>query len=453
MNLDATRREIGRLTRLSLPVAATQLSSMLLWTIDLLMVGRLGTQAINAVSLGRLWVIGTAIVGMGVLYGLDTIAAQAHGARDREKLGETLLHGAALALLVALPIAALWLFTGPILLAFGQDPATVAVAHRYAVVQIPALPFYFLFVVLKQYLQARGIVRPAMWVSFAACVLNAGLNWVLIWGHFGLPRLGAVGTGVATAITEVAMLAALLAIVARYGLQRGSRTILSPRRIRRHGLGEILGLGLPVAFQLACEYWAFAMATLWAGWLGPLDLAAHSIALNLASITYMVPLGISFGASTRVGNRIGAGDPAGAQRAAWVAFGLGGAVMAVFALLFVAGRRMLPAAYIADPELIEHAAAILPIAAAFELFDGLQVVGGGILRGMGATRAAAVINFLGYYALAMPLAWWLGARARFGLEGIWWGLALGLALVAILMLARVARRGPRTAVSIVSSVR
>ena len=338
----ASGREIRRLVVLATPVALTQLSSMLLWTIDLLMVGRIDVLSLNAVSLGRIWVMGTSICAMGLIFGLDAIASQAHGARNRERLGEVLLHAGAVALAASVPLGALWLVTGPLLVAFGQDPGVAALAHRYVLVQIPALPLFLLFVALRQYLQARGIVRPAMWVSFAACAFNIVLNWVLIFGHWGVPRLGAVGAGVATAVTEAGMLLALLLVMRRFRLQRGATTVLDLSRLRVKGLSEIVRLGVPVAVMLALEYWAFAISSLWAGRLGAVELAAHSIALNLASITYMVPLGVGLGAATRVGNLIGAGEPRAAQRAAWVAFALGGGVMVLFALLFVGGRSVIP---------------------------------------------------------------------------------------------------------------
>lgn len=442
--MSAVRREIRRLTQLATPVALTQLSAMLLWTVDLMMVGRLGVTPLNAVSLGRLWVMGTTVVAMGLVFGVDPIASQAHGARDRRRLSRALLHVVTVALASSLPLAGLFLLTGKVLVAFGQDPATAALAHRYVIVQIPGLPCYMLFIALKQYLQARGIVRPAMWVSFAGNAFNVVVNAVLIYGLFGAPALGAVGAGVATASTSVVLAGGLVVVMWRRRLQRGSATVLDPREVRRPELAEVLRMGAPVALQLLFEYWAFAFATLLAGRLGAIDLAAHSIALNLASVSYMVPLGISLGATTRVGNRIGARDPSGARRAAWVAFGLGAAVMSVFALLFVLGRRIIPSAFGAGAEVAARTAAILPIVAAFELFDGIQVVGGGILRGMGRTKPAALFNLIGYYALGMPLALWLGRSETLGLAGIWWGLAAGLFTVALCVTAWIARRGPGT---------
>jgi MATE family multidrug resistance protein len=171
-------------------------------------------------------------------------------------------------------------------------------------------------------------------------------------------------------------------------------------------------------------------------------VAAHTVTLNLAALAFMFPLGISQGAATRVGNLLGAGQHAAAQRAAWVAVGMGASVMAGFAALFVLLRQQLPAIFARDPEILSTSAAILPIAAAFAIFDGTQVVGCGVLRGMGDTRPAAVYNLVGYWLLGLPIGGWLALRGGWGLAGIWWGLALGLAVVAALLVARLRVRGP-----------
>lgn len=447
--MSSVRFEIRKLTGLATPIAITQLATMLLWTIDFLMVGQIDVHALNAVSLGRLFVIGTAICAMGLIYGQDAIAAQAHGARNRQRLGGVLLHSLVLSIAVSVPLGALWLATGPILRFFGQDPTAAALAHDYVVAQIPSLPFFLMFVALKQYLQARGIVRPEMWIAIGANIVHAFLNWVFIFGNLGAPKLGVVGAGFATAISEVLMFAAMLVAFRIYRLQRGSVTILAPSRVRWREIAEILRLGLPLAAMLSLEYWAFAISTLWAGWLGSEELAAHSIALNLASISYMVPLGIGLAATTRVGNLIGGGEPRAAQRAAGVALAMGAAGMSLFALFFVTGRHWIPTWYTLDPAVLALTAALLPIAAAFELFDGLQAVGGGILRGMGRTRPAAAFNLIGYYVLGLPIAWWLGAPDRLGLAGIWWGLAAGLFVVAILAVFWVGKYGPKTARALV----
>jgi MATE family multidrug resistance protein len=211
---------------------------------------------------------------------------------------------------------------------------------------------------------------------------------------------------------------------------------------RISGLREVLHYGLPVGLHLGLEVWAFDLATLLAGRLGSVGLAAHTIALNLASLTFMVPLGISLASVTRVGNLIGEGRPRDAQTAAWTAFGLGAGVMVVSAGLIAALRFWIPRAYTEDAAVIALAATVLPIAAAFQVFDGTQVVGMGILRAMGRTRPAAVFNLVGYYVLALPFAWWLAFPGKLGLPGIWWGLCLGLGVIAICQVLWVWRRGP-----------
>jgi len=216
-----------------------------------------------------------------------------------------------------------------------------------------------------------------------------------------------------------------------------SRAALSAAELRK-----ILALGIPVGVQTSLEVWAFSGAALLAGRLGATALAAHSIVLNMAALSFMMPLGVSLAAATRVGNLLGARRPDDAQRAAWVAIGLGAGVMAVSALVFVAFRHWLPRLYTPDAEVIALSATILPIAAAFQLFDGAQVAGCGVLRGMGRTRPAALFNLISYWLLGLPLGAWLGLRAGLGLAGIWWGLCLGLAVVATLLVFFIRWRGP-----------
>jgi len=202
---------------------------------------------------------------------------------------------------------------------------------------------------------------------------------------------------------------------------------------------------VPVGVQIALEAWAFSGAALLAGVIGTEALAAHTIVLNMAALSFMMPLGVGLAAVTRVGNLIGARRPDDAQRAAWVALTLGAAVMTASAAVFLAFRHELPRLYTSDLAVAALAAGILPIAAAFQIFDGVQVVACGVLRGMGRTRPAAVFNGISYWLLGIPLGWWLGLRAGWGLAGVWWGLCIGLALVASLLVAWVRYRGPARA--------
>ena len=434
--------EVRKLLSLAVPVAATQLSTMMLGFVDTVMVGRVSVDAIAAASLANVWIFGTLMFANGVVMGIDPLITHAHGAGDSRTVALTLQRGAVLALLLSVPVAGLLLFTEEVLILAGQDPELSALAGDYARVQAPSVTFFLAYTALRQYLQGRELVRPALWVILIANAFNVLFNWVLIFGNLGFPALGIVGAGYATALTRAVSFLGLLVWVRAFSLHRGawerwSRESFSPRALR--GIGAI---GLPVAIQHSLEIWAFSGAALLAGWLGALPLAAHTVALNMAALAFMIPLGISQGAVTRVGNLLGARRPEDAQRAAWVAMALGGGVMSISATAFVVLRSWLPRIYTPDPEVIALCATILPIAAAFQIFDGTQVVGCGVLRGMGRTRPAAWFNLVGYWVLGLPIGAWLAFRADWGLAGIWWGLCLGLAIVAGLLVVWLRERGP-----------
>ncbi len=433
------RLEIRKMVALGLPVAGAQLSTMMLGVVDTIMVGRVSVEAIAAAALANVWIFGTIMFANGILFGLDPIVAQSHGAGDGERAGRALQAGLFLSLLLSVPVALLWTQTERFLLLAGQDPSLAGLAHTYTVVQIPGVPFFLAYSALRQYLQGREHMRPALFVVLAA---NVFFNWVLIFGNLGVPALGLLGAGVATSLTRVVSFVGLVLFVWAFRLHEGawvpwSRSSVSAPRVR-----EVVSIGLPVGAQLALEIWAFSGASLLAGLLGTVPLAAHTIALNLASLSFMMPLGISQGAATRVGNLVGAGDAEGAQRAAWVSVALGAGVMAGAATLFVTLRAWLPRIYTAEADLVAACAAVLPIAAAFQVFDGTQVVAGGVLRGLGRTRPAMLFNLVGYWVLGLPVGAWLAFERGLGIAGIWWGFVIGLGVVALLLVLFVHYRGP-----------
>jgi MATE family multidrug resistance protein len=436
------QRELATISRLATPVVATQLGSITMWVVDVVMVGAVGVEALDAAALGRLWIMGTMIVSMGIVLGIDPLVAQAHGAGDSATIGLTLQRGLVIAFLLTIPNALLWAVTERFLLLAGQDPVLAAMAGNYVRIQLPLLPLFLAFTALRQYLAGRGIMAPTMWVMIVGNGVNVFANWVLIYGNLGAPRLELVGAGISTALTWGVMVVALLGWILVRKLYRGAWDGWTRRAFDPRGLLRVVHYGLPVGIQLGLELWAFVLAMFLAGWLGVVELASHTIVINLASISFMVPLGVAIGTVTRVGNLIGEGRPKEAQLAAWVAIGLGAAFMTLFAVAFMVGRNLLPRIYTADGAVIALSASLLPIAAAFQLFDGVQAVGGGVLRGMGKTRPAAVINLVGYYALALPIGYVLAFRLGMGMAGIWWGLAIGLAVVAVSLVVWVWRRGP-----------
>lgn len=434
--------EVRALSKLAVPVVLAQVGSMMLGLVDTMMIARVDTHSLDSAALGNLWIFGTLIVGIGLVLGIDPIVSQAHGRGDGRAAALGLQRGIVVGLLASVPIGLLWLFTEPVLLFANQSADHAAAAATYVHAQLPTLPVFLAFMAMRQYLQGRGILAPTLVVIVAANVLNGLLNWMLIFGHLGSPAYGLWGSAVASAVARGFMFAALLAWILRARLHRGAWVPWSRESFSVAGLREVLHYGVPVGMQYGLEVWAFQVATLLAGVLGELELGAHTLILNMASFSFMFPMGVSHAAAVRVGNLIGARDRHGAQRAAWVAFGMGAGVMGIAALTFLVFREGLPRLYGAEAPVVALAASLLPIVAAFQLMDGVQVIGGGILRGMGRIRPAAVFNLVGYYAIALPLAYWLAFVAGLGLAGLWWGLAFGLLVIAAALIGWVAVRGP-----------
>lgn len=437
--------ELRRLARLALPVMAAQVGSMLIGAVDTMMVGRLSVDALAAASIANAWLHGLMLMAQGVVWGIDPIVSQAHGAGRGAETAEAMQRGVLLALVASVPVSGALFATEEMLLLLGQSPALSHEAEQYALVQIPSVPCFLTFMAVRQWLQGREIVRPAMWAVLVSNFFNAAANYVLIFGALGVPAMGLVGAGIASGLTRAFMLVVLLLWVRTFRLHVGAWRRPGWHLFERDELVRILRVGTAVAIQLALEIWAFSGSTLLAGLIDPVSLAAHTIALNLAALSFMMPLGIAHGAAIRVGNLIGAGENAAAQHAAMVAMAFGGGVMTVSAVLFVTLRSGLPLIYTGDAEAIAAAAAVLPIAGAFQVFDGVQVVGCGVLRGMGHTRPAAWFNFIGYWVVGLPLGAVLALRLGFGLPGIWWGLALGLLLVASLLVVYIRAKGPARA--------
>jgi multidrug resistance protein, MATE family len=433
-------RELRVLLRLALPIMASQFGMMLLGVVETLIVGRAGNTSLAAASLGNVWTQGTIIVAMGVVLGADPLLSQAHGAGDSRALALTFQRGLLLSLLLGLPVSLLWLCTQRVLGTFGQDPNLAALASTFVMVQVPTAFGFLVFTITRQYLAARGLVAPALWVVLVVNVLNVGLTWWLVFGGFGLPALGVVGAGLASGGVRVLLPALLLGLTFAGGLHRPAWIAWGRESFDWKRIARIAWLGLPVGLHFGLEVWAFQIATLLAGKLGEVPLGAHAIVLNLSSLSFMLPLGVSLAASVRVGNLIGAGDEVGARRAARLALLLGAGVMSLFGAGFFLLRWQLPRLYGAEPGVRILCAHVLPVAAAFQILDGTQVVSSGILRGLGRTKPAAFFNLFGYYLFALPLAYELAVRRGWGLTGVWWGLASGLLFVATGMLVMVLPR-------------
>jgi MATE family multidrug resistance protein len=432
--MSPVRRELGALWRLAWPMVVTQVGFMMLGFVDALLLGRLSVAALDAVALANMWGWATLSLGMGVVMGMDPLVSQAYGDGDEEGAALALQRGLVVSVLASIPVAVGWLLTGPALVAFGQDPEIARLAQTYNELRAPSVPFLLAFSALRSWLAGRNLVAPAMWLAAGVNVLNAALGWALIFGKLGFPRLELVGAALVASLVAVAQPLALGAIVWLADLHRNAWRAWDRRSFERAGLAQIFRLGFPVGLQLSFEGSAWSLAAVMAGWLGVSALAGHTIVLNMIALWFQVPVGIAIAGSVRVGNLLGASDLPGARLSGSVALALGASVMSIAATAFVLLRTELPLLFTSDPAVVALAALILPIAGAFQIFDGTQVVAGGLLRGAGRTRAPALANLLGYYTLALPVAAWLGSPERLGLAGIWWALLLGLVVVASLML-------------------
>lgn len=432
------REELAQVARIAAPAAATQVGLMLMGVVDSMMLGRLSATALAAGALGHSVSMGCIVFVQGMLMAVDPMVAQAWGRGDRRAVARALRDATVLAVVSAVPLAALLAWTEPALHALGQPPLVAAGAASYnRAIVLGVLP-YLLFVVGRQGLQAMGVVRPALAAILIANLVNVVANYGLIFGHLGLPALGVTGSGLATSLSRWTMLAALLA------LGRGELAPLLARwRWRWRGVvawAPLLRIGLPIGAHVVVEFWMITAFALMMGYLGAAALAGHQVALVLAALSYMVPLGVSGAAAARVGQAIGRREAPRMRAAAGVSLILGVGVMTLSATLFVAVPRGLAELFTDDPEVLAVAVSLLPIAALFQVFDGLQVVSAGVLRGAADTRVPALLALVGYWVISLPLGFFLTFELGVGPRGAWWGLSAGLGFTAIVLLWRVVRR-------------
>ena len=421
---------------LAVPVVLSELGWMAQGIVDTIMVGRLGPVAIGAVALGNAVYYTPSLFGIGLLLGLDTLVAQAYGRQDHDGCHRWLAQGVYLACIVTPPLMVLVALASLGFARFGVNPQVAGLAGGYLrLLNLGTLPL-LLYGGTRRYLQGVGQVRVITVTYVLANLLNWFGNWVLIYGKLGFPALGVNGSAISTCIARVAMAAALLGFAWRYEQQRGHPLFRHWAGPSFERLRNLVRLGAPAAGQIVLEVGAWNLATFSAGYLTPVALATHSIALNYASLTYMVPLGISAAAAVSVGHAVGADDPARARRAGWLALGLGVAFMLIGAVVFFVFPRPLIALYTRDPQVMAVGPSLLWVAAAFQIFDGIQTVSTGALRGLGETRIPMLANFVGYWILGLPLGLTLCFVLHWGIYGLWIGLTLALVVIAAMLLRR-----------------
>jgi multidrug resistance protein, MATE family len=439
------RGELRAMIALAVPVVLSELGWMAQGVVDTIMVGRLGPAAIGAVALGNAICYTPSLFGAGLLLGLDTLVAQAYGRNDHDECHRWLAQGVYLACFAAVPLMVAIAIAGFAFTRFGITPEVAVPASGYLLRLLWGTLPLLLYAGTRRYLQGVGQVRVVTFTYVLANLVNWFLNWVLIYGKFGMPALGVNGSAISTVFARITMAIALMGFAWRYERNRGHplfRHWAGPQIAR---LKKLARLGLPAAAQILLEVGAWNLATFSAGYLTPVALATHQIVLNYASVTYMVPLGISAAAAISVGHAVGAGDVARARRAGWLALCLGTSFMLLAAMTFVAFPRPLIELYTRDPRVLAVGSALLWIVAAFQVFDGIQIVSTGALRGLGETRAPMIANLIGYWALGLPLGFLLCFFFHRGIYGLWIGLTLALVVIATGLLLRWRRDSARVA--------
>jgi MATE family multidrug resistance protein len=422
------------------PVVLAEVGWVSMAIVDTIVVGPLGPAAIGAVGVGSILFQAVAIFGMGLLLGLETLVSQAFGAGRLDQCHRWLLHGLVLGLLVAPVLTALVLVGIELLPAWGLSGEVLRLSVPYLRVLVWSLLPLICYAAFRRYLQALAIVKPVTIALLTANLINGFGAWVLVYGHFGLPAMGTTGSGVATLVARIYMALFLAGAVLHYDRTHHVSLFGVSWMPSWEQLTRLARLGLPAATQVTLELAVFAAASALAGRLDSVSLASHQVALNLASLTFMVPLGVASAGAVRVGHAVGRGDAAGARAAGWTALALGVGFMAVAAAAFVLVPRPLFRAFTSNEAVIALGGRLLLVAGLFQIFDGLQGVTTGILRGLGDTRTPMISNLVGHWLLGLPLGYALTFGWRWGVVGLWLGLSVGLVSIGLVLLATWQRR-------------
>ena len=433
--------ELGPMLRLALPVVVAELGWMMMAVVDTVVVRDLGPEAIGAVGLGSSLFMAVAVFGFGLLYGLDTMVSQEHGAGLEREAKESLAQGVYLA--VGFTPVVIGLIRGMVSLlpGWGISPEVIGLTVPYLAALSWSAAALMVFNAIRRYLQGVGVVQP---ITFALVSANL-VNWIacrsLVYGKLGLPSLGVEGAGWATCLARLYMLVVLVAAYAWYA--PGSKPFRGWPWPDFKRLWKLIALGFPAAIQVTLEVGVFATATALAGRLDATSLASHNIVLLISSVTYMVPLGIASAGAVRVGNALGRGDPKGSATSGWTAILIGAAFMIGSGLALLAFARPIIGVFTEDARVIETTSRLFLLAAAFQLFDGVQVVTTGVLRGTGDTRTSMACNLVAHWGIGLPLGYGLAFGMGRGIVGLWVGLSIGLTLAGLANLvgwARTARR-------------
>jgi multidrug resistance protein, MATE family len=427
-----------QLLRIAGPIILSQLGGVGMLTVDTIMVGPLGPEALAAAGLANSLHMVVVMVSTGTLLGMGPLVSRAYGAGKPLECRHVHVQGLWLALALTIPLMAVNLLGKPLSIALGQPPEIAELAGGYmAALSWGILPL-LLFGAVRNFLEGMGIAKPAMVITFLGLAVNLLGNRLLIYGVEGwIPAFGVVGSGMATTMVRWSMLGAMAVYLLRHRELHPFRGV----RFRPEGktFRDIVRIGTPTGAQMGLEVGLFSFAAVMMGWFGAVELGTHQVTLNIAATTFMVALGVSLAGSIRVGQNLGAGNPAGVRRTVMLTFALSMGFMGLCALAFLLVPETLLRLYTDDPSVLYLGRRLLFMAALFQLFDGAQVAGFSVLRGAGDTRIPMVLAALAYWVVGAPAAYLLGFHSALGPAGIWAGLCISLAVASLLLLRRIRR--------------
>ncbi len=434
--INSIKAEISKTFKLAYPVIIGQLGVIMMGVVDSIMVGKLGSVPLAAASLGNSLIFLILIIGIGSSVVVSPIVAILVGGKRFSECGVYFRQSLLVNIVLSIIMAGIILLGINYIQYLNQPKEVIELTIIYmTIVGFSAIPL-MLFQTYKQFIEGLSIMKPAMIIAILANIINAFVNWILIFGELGFPKLGLAGAAWATFLSRVFMAVVIMIYVMRNQKFKQYDVTFHFRGINIPVIKKLLSLGLPSGFQYFFEVGAFTFAVIMIGWIGANELAAHQIAINLASITFMAVLGISQAASIRVGNAMGEQNIPNVRKAGFTAIALGAGIMSLAGITFILLHNYLPTLYINDEAVISIASRLIIIAALFQLSDGTQAVGIGVLRGLTDVKGPTIITFIAYWIISLPIAYVLAFNFNLGVDGVWIGLLIGLTVSAILLTAR-----------------
>lgn len=430
------KTHIKETARLAIPVSIGQIGHIMMGVVDSLMVGQVGTVPLAAAALVNGLFFLVLVLGIGMTMAITPLVAIKKGEKNDEECGMILRQALIVNIVFALLLLLLIFFGADFLTYLDQPSDVVAEAKSYMkILALSVLPF-LLFQVYRQFLEGISVVKPPMVIAVLANLFNAFSNWVLIFGNLGFEAMGLAGAGVTTFLTRSIMAVVLMVYVINSRRFSVYNPTLRYQMINWKVIKNVVRIGLPSGLQYFLEVGAFAFSAVMIGWLGAVPLAAHQIGINLASVTYMIILGIGAAGTIRVGSYLGQKNRAEMRKAGFSAIGLSMALMLCFAVIFILLRNFLPTLYVDEIEVIELASSLLIVAAIFQLFDGIQATAIGVLRGLTDVKIPLVISFFSYWALGVTTSYIFAFPLNLGTQGVWFGFIMGLSSTAIMLTIR-----------------